>query len=249
MNKMTLKLVIWRQPGPDKPGKMVSYTLPDVSPDMSFLEMLDILNENLMKKGEGPVSFDSDCREGICGTCGLVIGGIAHGAKRKTATCQLHMRHFKDGQTITIEPFRARAFPVIKDLVVDRSAFDRIIQKGGYISVNTGCAPDANSIPIAKELAERAMDAAACVGCGACVASCPNASASLFVSAKISQYACLPQGHPERERRVLRMVGQMEKEGFGNCSNHGECEAVCPQGISLFNIAKMRREYVRAAVI
>ena len=215
---------------------------------MSFLEMLDVLNEQLIKKGEEPIAFDSDCREGICGTCGLVINGLAHGHLKKTATCQLHMRHFKDGARITIEPFRAKSFPVIKDLVVDRSAFDRIIQKGGYTSVNTGSACDGNVLLISKEIADKAMDAATCIGCGACVAACPNASASLFVGAKISQYALLPQGHPERTLRALQMVEQMDREGFGNCSNHGECEAVCPQGISLQNIARMRREYLKAAL-
>lgn len=248
MEKMTLKLLVWRQPGPDKPGKMVPYTVSDVSPDMSFLEMLDVLNESLIKKGEDPVSFDSDCREGICGTCGLVIGGIAHGRLRKTANCQLHMRHFKNGETITVEPFRSRAFRIIKDLVVDRSSLDRIMQKGGYISINTGSAPEANAAPVPKEIAEKAMDTAICIGCGACVAACPNASASLFVSAKISQYTYLPQGQPERARRALQMVDQMDKEGFGNCSNHGECEAVCPQGISISHIARMRREYLKSCI-
>ncbi len=246
MKKMTLHLRIWRQKDANSPGKLVSYTLNDVTPEMSFLEMLDVLNEHLIAKGEEPVEFDNDCREGICGMCSLVINGIPHGPEHATATCQLHMRHFKDGDTITIEPFRAKPFPVVKDLVVDRSAFDRILAAGGYISVNAGSAPDANTIPIPKEIADEAMDAAACIGCGACVAACPNASASLFVSAKISQLALLPQGQPERKRRALRMIEQMDKEGFGDCSNHAECEAVCPKEISIVHIARMRREYMRA---
>ena len=245
---MNLTLRIWKQSGPNAKGKLVTYKVNDVSPDMSFLEMLDVMNENLIKSGEEPVEFDSDCREGICGTCGLVINGKAHGGRHRTATCQLHMRHFKDGDTITVEPFRAKSFPVIKDLVVDRSAFDRIITAGGYISVNTGSAPDANMIPIPKEDADKAMDSAECIGCGACVAACPNASASLFVGAKISQFAILPQGQAERKRRAVQMIDQMDKEGFGNCSNHAECEAVCPKGISITNIAKMRREYLRSLV-
>lgn len=244
--KMTLHLRVWRQANAESAGTMVPYTVTDVLPDMSFLEMLDVLNERLIKQGEAPIEFDSDCREGICGTCGLVINGIAHGPHHATATCQLHMRHFQDGDTIIIEPWRAKAFPIIKDLVVDRSAFDRIIAAGGYISVNVGGAPDANTIPIPKDKAEQAMDAAACIGCGACVAACPNASASLFVGAKISQFALLPQGHPERKQRVLRMVEQMDKEGFGDCSNIGECEAVCPKEISIGTIARMRREYFKA---
>ncbi len=244
--KMTLHLRVWRQANAESAGTMVPYTVTDVLPDMSFLEMLDVLNERLIKQGEEPIEFDSDCREGICGACGLVINGIAHGPHHATATCQLHMRHFQDGDTIIIEPWRAKAFPIIKDLVVDRSAFDRIIAAGGYISVNVGGAPDANTIPIPKDKAEQAMDAAACIGCGACVAACPNASASLFVGAKISQFALLPQGHPERKQRVLRMVEQMDKEGFGDCSNIGECEAVCPKEISIATIARMRREYFKA---
>lgn len=246
-NGMTLHLKIWRQAGPDKPGKMVDYTVKDIIPDMSFLEMLDVLNEELIQKGEETIQFDNDCREGICGMCSLVINGVAHGPER-TATCQLHMRTFKNGDTITIEPWRAKAFPPVKDLVVDRTAFDRIIQKGGYVSMNAGNAPDANAIPISKELADLAMDAASCIGCGACVASCPNSSASLFVSAKISQLALLPQGHPERRERALAMVKQMDEEVFGNCSNHAECEAVCPKEISISNIARMRREYFKAAL-
>ena len=228
---------------------MVSYSAEDVSEHMSFLEMLDVLNEDLIKKSEDPIEFDNDCREGICGMCSLVINGIAHGPQHATAVCQLHMRHFKDGQTITVEPWRARAFPVIKDLVVERSAFDRIIASGGYISMNVGGAPDANAIPIAKEVADEAMDAAACIGCGACVAACPNASASLFTAAKISQFALLPQGQPERTDRVIRMVEQMDKEGFGDCSNHAECEAVCPKEISISHIARMKREYVKAVLL
>ena len=244
--KLSLNLQIWRQAGPDKPGKMVDYKLNDVSPDMSFLEMLDVLNDDLLQKGEEPVEFDNDCREGICGMCSLVINGVAHGPQKGTATCQLHMRKFKDGETVTIEPFRAKAFPVVKDLVVDRGAFDRIIAAGGYISINAGGAPDANAIPIPKEYADEAMDAAACIGCGACVAACPNASASLFVSAKISQLALLPQGQPERYRRATSMVAQMDAEGFGDCSNHAECEAVCPKEISIAHIARMKRDYLRS---
>lgn len=248
MSKMNLTLKIWRQASANAPGAMETYPLEDVSEHMSFLEMLDVLNEKLIKEGKEPVEFDYDCREGICGTCGLVINGVAHGPRKLTATCQLHMREFKNGDTITVEPWRANAFPVIKDLVVDRTAFDRIVAKGGYVSVNTGSARDANETPIGKEDADKAFDAATCISCGACVAACPNASASLFVSAKVSQYTYLPQGHPERERRVLKMVSQMDDEGFGNCSNHGECEAVCPKGISIQNIAIMRREYVKAAL-
>jgi succinate dehydrogenase / fumarate reductase iron-sulfur subunit len=243
--KMTLYLKIWRQKSPNTPGEMVPYTVHNISPHMSFLEMLDVLNEQLIKEGKEPVEFDNDCREGICGMCSLVINGIPHGPESETASCQLHMRHFKDGDTITIEPFRAKAFPLVKDLVVDRSAFDRIIAKGGYVSVNTGNAQDANNLPIGKEMADKAMDAAQCIGCGACVAACPNASAALFVGAKIAQYTYLPQGHPERHRRVANMVAQMDEEGFGSCSNHGECEAVCPKGISIETIAVMRREYLK----
>jgi len=244
---MTIHLRIWRQKQNQKKGHFENFTVEGVSPDSSFLEMLDLLNESLIKDGKQPVEFDSDCREGICGTCGLVIDGIAHGKQQAVATCQLHMRRFKDGQTITVEPFRARAFPVIKDLVVDRGAFDRIIAKGGYISANVGSAPDANAIPIPKEKSDPAFDSAACIGCGACVAACPNASASLFVGAKISQYALLPQGSQEAKKRAREMIAQMDKEGFGNCSNHGECEAVCPKRISIANIARMRRELVKAA--
>lgn len=248
MSTMNLTLKIWRQDSANAPGHMETYPVEGVSEHMSFLEMLDVLNEKLIKEGKVPVEFDYDCREGICGTCGLVINGVAHGPRKLTATCQLHMREFKNGDTITVEPWRANAFPVIKDLVVDRTAFDRIVAKGGYVSVNTGSARDANETPIGKEDADKAFDAATCISCGACVAACPNASASLFVSAKVSQYTYLPQGNPERERRVLKMVSQMDDEGFGNCSNHGECEAVCPKGISIQNIAIMRREYVKAAL-
>lgn len=239
-------LRIWRQEGPGRPGRLVTYPVEGISPEMSFVEMLDKLNEELVRRGEAPVAFESDCREGICGTCGLVINGVAHGSKLGCATCELRMREFADGSTITIEPFRARAFPVVRDLVVDRSAFDRILARGGYVSVDTGSAPEANSIPVPKENAERALDAASCIGCGACVAACPNASASLFVGAKVAQYFWLPQGQPERRRRVLRMVEQMDAEGFGDCSNHAECEAVCPKRISIGTIALMRREFLRA---
>ena len=248
MSNISLNLRVWRQASAEAEGKLVDYTLDKVSTHMSFLEMLDVLNEDLIKKGEDPVEFDSDCREGICGTCGMVINGVAHGPRRMTTVCQLHMREFNDGDVITIEPFRAKSFPVIKGLVVDRTAFDRIMAAGGYISINTGSAPDGNAIPIPKRIADEAFDAAACIGCGACVAACPNASASLFVSAKVSQLAMLPQGQAERKSRVLDMVAQMDAEGFGNCSNHGECEAVCPKGISIKNIAQMRREYFKAVV-
>jgi succinate dehydrogenase / fumarate reductase iron-sulfur subunit len=246
LSKLNFQLLIWRQKNSQTPGKMVSYQVNDISPNMSFLEMLDVLNEQLIMAGEEPVQFDNDCREGICGTCGLVINGMPHGPERTTATCQLYMRHFPDGATITIEPFRAKAFPIIKDLVCDRSALDRVIAKGGYISVSTGSAPEANNILIGKNQADQAMDAAECIGCGACVAACPNASASLFMSAKVAQYTFLPQGEPEREERVTKMVAQMDAEGFGHCSNHWECEAVCPKGISVTNIATMRREYWRS---
>jgi succinate dehydrogenase / fumarate reductase iron-sulfur subunit len=243
---MTLHLLIWRQPNRESPGTMVPYVADGVSPDMSFLEMLDVVNEALIRKGEPPIAFDSDCREGICGMCGLVINGVPHGHEHATTVCQLHMRHFKDGETITVEPWRAKAFPPHKDLMVDRSALDRIIAAGGYVSVNAGGAPEANSIPIPRAVAEAAMDSAACIGCGACVAACKNASAVLFVGAKVTQLALLPQGHPERARRAAAMVAQMDAEGFGNCSNEGECEAVCPKEISMANIARLRREYVRA---
>ncbi len=244
---INLKLKIWRQNAPDAKGELVSYDVKDVSTEMSFLEMLDVLNEDLTKKGEEPVEFDSDCREGICGTCGIVINGIPHGQEKATTVCQLHMRHFKDGETVLLEPWRAKAFPVIKDLVVDRSAFDRIISAGGYISTKTGSAPDANIIAVPKPDAELAMDMAACIGCGACVAACPNASASLFVGAKISQLSLLPQGRIEAATRVQNMVAQMDAELFGACTNIQECEAVCPKEISISAIARMRREYVKAA--
>jgi succinate dehydrogenase / fumarate reductase iron-sulfur subunit len=244
---MKFQLRIWRQAGPGAAGRLVDYAVGDILPEMSFLEMLDVLNEDLIRRGEEPVAFDSDCREGICGTCGLVINGGAHGPKLACTTCELRMRNFPDGETITVEPFRARAFPVIKDLVVDRGAFDRIIAAGGYVSVNAGSAPDGNAIPIGKDVAEQAMDAAVCIGCGACVAACPNASAALFTSAKITQLALLPQGQPERRRRALQMVKQMDREGFGNCSNHAECEAACPKSISIRHIARMRREFLQAA--
>ena len=248
MANMTLKLMVWRQAGASGPGRMVPYTASDISPDMSFLEMLDVVNEGLIAKGEAPIVFDSDCREGICGMCSLVVNGVPHGPDRGSTVCQLHMRKFKDGDTITIEPWRAAAFPVQHDLVVDRAAFDALIASGGYISVSTGSAPDGNAIPVPKPFAESAMDAAACIGCGACVAACKNASAALFVGAKISHLALLPQGHPERGARVRAMVQLMDNLGFGNCSNEAECEAVCPKEISIANIARLRREYLRALV-
>lgn len=243
---MKLTLKIWRQKNASDKGAFATYPVDQVSKDMSFLEMLDVLNEDLTEKGEDPVHFDHDCREGICGTCSLFINGKPHGPQQ-TTTCQLHMRSFNDGDTITIEPWRARAFPVIKDLVVDRSSFDRIIQAGGYVSVNTGGVPDANEIPIPKTVADLAMDAAQCIGCGACVAACKNASAMLFTSAKISQLALLPQGQVERKTRAEKMVAQMDSEGFGACSNTGACEAECPKGISITNIARMNREYFSAS--
>lgn len=246
---MNLKLKIWRQSGANDEGKMVDYDLSGVSPDMSFLEMLDVLNEKIINEGGEPVAFDHDCREGICGMCSLYINGEAHGPDRGVTTCQLHMRKFKDGDTIYIEPFRAKAFPVIKDLVVDRSAFDRIQHTGGFISVNTsGNTQDANSLPISKHAADEAMDAATCIGCGACVATCKNSSAMLFVGAKVSQYALLPQGQVEAADRVRNMVAQMDAEGFGNCTNTGACEVECPKGISLDNIARMNREFFKANV-
>jgi succinate dehydrogenase iron-sulfur subunit len=241
-----LNLKIWRQAGPTVAGTLVDYAADHVSPDMSFLEMLDVVNEGLVKQGQETIAFDSDCREGICGMCSLVVNGIPHGPDRGTTVCQLHMRRFKDGDTITVEPWRAKAFPVLKDLIVDRSAFDRIIAAGGYVSINAGGAPDGNAIPIAKDIAETAMDSAACIGCGACVAACKNASAHLFMGAKISQLSVLPQGQPERTRRVTAMIAQADSEGFGSCSNEGECEAVCPKEIPISNIARMTREYWRA---
>ena len=249
MATMNLTLKIWRQKDAKSKGQMVEYKVTNISDHMSFLEMLDILNEQLIEKGEEPVAFDHDCREGICGMCSLFINGEAHGPDRGITTCQLHMRMFKDGDTITIEPWRATAFPVIKDLMVDRSAFERIQQAGGYISVNTsGNTQDANAIPIPKYDADRSMDAAACIGCGACVATCKNSSAMLFVSAKVSQFALLPQGRVEATERVLNMVNQMELEGFGNCTNTGACEVECPKGISLENIARLNREYLKASI-
>jgi succinate dehydrogenase / fumarate reductase iron-sulfur subunit len=245
---MKLTLHVWRQKGPAQPGAMRTYHLDDVSPEMSFLEMLDVLNERLIVAGDDPIAFDHDCREGICGACSLVINGQAHGPDRETTTCQLHMRRFRDGDLISIEPFRADSFPVVKDLTVDRSALDRIIAAGGFVSVNTGSAPEANALLVPLDDAEKAMDAAACIGCGACVAACPNASAMLFTAAKIAHLGSLPQGRPEREARVLAMVDAMDREGFGNCTNHFECGAACPKGISVGTIAKMNREYLRAAV-
>ncbi len=243
---MRLKLRIWRQGGPQASGRFVDYTLDDVSEDVSFLEMLDMLNERLEESGEEPVAFDQDCREGICGACSMMINGEAHGPQERTTTCQLHMRHFSDGDTIQIEPWRSRAFEVVKDLVVDRGAFDRIIQAGGYISVGTGEAPEANLIPVPKDLADDAFEAAACIGCGACVAQCPNGAAQLFTAAKVAHLGLLPQGQPERAQRVVNMVEQMEQEGFGSCSNYRECEAACPKGISIDWIARMNRDYLRA---
>lgn len=245
---MKLNLKIWRQASTSAQGKMQDYQLESVSPDMSFLEMLDVLNEKLVKTNDEPVAFDHDCREGICGSCSLMINGQAHGPEKETTTCQLHMRKFHDGDTIVIEPFRAKAFPVLKDLVVDRSAFDKIIQAGGYVSINTGNAQDANCLPISKVNADLAMDAAACIGCGACVASCKNSSAMLFTSAKVSQLALLPQGQVEAATRVQNMVAKMDEVGFGNCTNEAECEAACPKGISITNIARMNREFVFGAL-
>ncbi|MEN9833970.1 MAG: hypothetical protein RL011_163 [Pseudomonadota bacterium] len=245
---MKLKLHVWRQKNAKSGGKMMTYDAPNVSPHMSFLEMLDVVNEDLISKGEEPIAFEHDCREGICGSCSLMINGVAHGPEKATTTCQLHMRSFKDGDEIYIEPWRAKAFPILKDLVVDRSAFDRIIQAGGYVSVNAGGAQDANCLPIPKDTADQAMDAAQCIGCGACVAACKNASAMLFTSAKISHLGLLPQGQPERQRRARDMVQQMDKEGFGNCTNQYECEAVCPKEISVSFIARMNRDYLNASI-
>jgi succinate dehydrogenase / fumarate reductase iron-sulfur subunit len=246
---MRINLKVWRQAGPEKPGKLVEYVAGDVSPDMSFLEMLDVVNEGLIARGEDPIAFDSDCREGICGTCGFLINGLPHGPVRGSTVCQLHMRSFRDGDTHILEPWRARSFPLVKDLIVDRSAFDRIIQAGGYTSINVGGPQDANSILIPKDTAEKAMDSAACIACGACVAACKNASAVLFTSAKISHLALLPQGQVERQTRVNAMVDQHDAEGFGSCSNEGECEAVCPKEIPISNIARMYREYYRATLL
>jgi len=243
---MNLTLKVWRQPGPGQKGSLETYAAPNVSPDSSFLEMLDQVNEKLEEEGKEPIAFDHDCREGICGSCSLMINGYAHGPDAGTTACQLHMRRFKDGDTIVIEPWRAKAFPIVRDLVVDRSAFDRIISAGGYVSVNTGSAQDANLIPIGKEEADLAFDAAACIGCGACVAACPNASAMLFVSAKVSHLSRLPQGQPERLGRAAGMVAQMDAEGFGNCTNHGECEAACPKEIKMENIHRMNADFARA---
>ncbi len=245
---MNLTLSVWRQKNAQDAGTMVSYAADDVSPDMSFLEMLDVVNEKLIAKGDEPIAFDHDCREGICGSCAMTINGQPHGPNRGTTACQLHMRYFKDGDTITIEPWRARAFPVLQDLVCDRSAFDRIIQKGGYVSVNTGGAPDANALPVPRANANEAFDAAACIGCGACVAGCKNGSAMLFVSAKLSHLALLPQGAPERQSRVLAMIAQHDQEGFGACSNQYECEAVCPKEISVRHIARANREFIKASL-
>jgi succinate dehydrogenase / fumarate reductase iron-sulfur subunit len=243
---MNLTLFVWRQADGAASGQLVRYPAPDVSPDMSFLEMLDVVNEGLTLRGEAPIAFDHDCREGICGSCGMMINGIAHGPMKGTATCQLHMRSFKDGDTIYIEPWRARAFPVVKDLVVDRSAFDRIVAAGGFVGVSTGSAPDGNAIPVPKPDADQAMDAAACIGCGACVAACPNASAMLFTSAKVGHLRMLPQGQPERHRRALSMEAQMAAEGFGGCTWHGECQEACPKGISIDWITRLQRDFIAA---
>ncbi|MFN8652842.1 MAG: succinate dehydrogenase/fumarate reductase iron-sulfur subunit [Gemmatimonadales bacterium] len=244
---MNLTLLVWRQAAGSPNGHMVKYEASGVSPDMSFLEMLDVVNEGLIQKGEQPIAFDHDCREGICGSCGLMINGVAHGPMKGTATCQLHMRSFKSGDTIYIEPWRARAFPVIKDLVVDRGAFDRIVAAGGFISASTGSAPDGNAIPVPKTDSDHAMDAAACIGCGACVAACPNASAMLFTSAKVGHLGMLPQGQPERHRRALSMVAQMDAEGFGGCTWHGECEEACPKQIKIDWITRLYRDYIAAS--
>ncbi len=245
---MNVTLKVWRQKSALAQGSFQTYEAKDIDPAMSFLEMLDVVNEGLIARGEEPIAFDHDCREGICGMCGFVINGSAHGPVRKSTVCQLSMRFFKEGETLTLEPWRAKAFPVVKDLIVNRGAFDRIIQSGGFISAPIGSAPDANSLPVRKENADLAMDAAACIGCGACVAACPNASAMLFTSAKLSHLALLPQGQPERNERARKMVAQMDAEGFGSCSNHGECQAVCPKGISVQNIARANRDFLSASL-
>lgn len=245
---MKLTLIVWRQPNTNASGKFATYIVDGINSDMSFLEMLDVLNERLIGKGEDPVAFDSDCREGICGTCGCVVNGVAHGPSRATTLCQLHMRNFKDGDTISIEPWRAKAFPVLKDLVVDRGALDRVVQAGGFISVRTGSAPEANTTRISKYESDRAMDAAACIGCGACVAACPNASAMLFTAAKVAHLGLLPQGQPERMQRALAMVQQMDKENFGGCTNIGECTAACPKEVSQDFIARLNRDFLKAAI-
>ncbi|MBN2031773.1 MAG: succinate dehydrogenase/fumarate reductase iron-sulfur subunit [Deltaproteobacteria bacterium] len=244
---LNLKLKVWRQKNPEDKGHFETYQAERISTDMSFLEMLDVVNEKLILDGKEPIAFEHDCREGICGSCGAVVNGLAHGPQKGTTLCQLHMRHFKDGQTLVIEPFRAKAFPVLKDLVVDRSALERIIEAGGYISVNTGSAPEANNLPVPPQNSELSMDAAACIGCGACVAACPNASAMLFVGAKISHLVLLPQGKPEAARRALSLLRKMDELGFGNCSNERECEAVCPKEISISNIARFNREFIKAS--
>ena len=245
---MKITLNVWRQSSPQAAGAFVKYDVDGVSADMSMLEMLDVLNDRLESKGEAPIAFDHDCREGICGSCGFMINGVAHGPEKEITVCQTHMRSFKDGDELTLEPWRAMAFPVMRDLMVDRSAFDRIIQAGGYVSVRTGSAPEANATPVMKDHADLAFEAAACIGCGACVAACPNAAAMLFTSAKVSHLGLLPQGAPERDKRALDMVAQMDKEGFGHCTNHGECEAVCPKGISVNFIARMNRDLLKATL-
>jgi succinate dehydrogenase / fumarate reductase iron-sulfur subunit len=245
---VNLTLFVWRQPSGSSGGQLVRYDAPNVSPDMSFLEMLDVVNEGLIQRGEEPIAFDHDCREGICGSCGMMINGVAHGPAKGTATCQLHMRSFKDGDRIYIEPWRSRAFPILRDLVVDRSAFDRIIAAGGFVSVSTGSAPDGNALPVPKQDADAAMDAAQCIGCGACVAACPNASAMLFTSAKAGHLGMLPQGQPERMRRALSMVEQMDREGFGGCTWHGECQEACPKEISIDWIARLQRDFLKASI-
>jgi len=245
---INLKLKVWRQKTLNSKSRLESFKVENISKDMSFLEMLDVVNEEIIHSGKDPIAFDHDCREGICGSCGAMVNGRAHGPEKGTTLCQLHMRHFSDGDTLVIEPWRSRAFKVVKDLVVDRSALDKIIQAGGYISANTGGAPDGNAIPVPQEVAEKAMDAAECIGCGACAAACPNASTMLFTSAKISQFALLPQGHPEAKKRVLEMVAKMDELGFGNCTNERECEAECPKEISIINITRMNREFLKSGL-